>query len=125
MNEITPAQLEQALNSAAAHIDEHLAPVIKATAMKVADTQRALVRKRSGRTEKSIRASGPDGAPFGSRTIEAEIGPTYYVGRLLELGTAHSPPFPFVAESLDPHLDQHRRDVAAAATTGALKKLTT
>lgn len=123
MSEISLAELEQTLHHAAAVIDECVAPVIKATAMKAADTQRDRVRKRSRRTEKSIKATGPDGAPFTKTTTEAEIGPTRFVGRLLELGTAHSEPYPFVEDSLDPHMAQHQREVLDAATVGALRKL--
>lgn len=124
MSEITAAQLEQILRNAGRTADEFVAPVVKATAMKAKATQQQLVRKRSRKTERSIKATGPDGAPFGKRTIEAEIGPTWYVGRLLELGTSHSAPYPFIAGSLDPHMAEHQRQVGDAVMKGALRGLT-
>lgn len=113
MSEITLAELEQSLRRAA-NVDVHLASVIKDTAMRVAATQRSTVKVASGKTRDSIRATGPGGAPFTPTTVEAEIGPTWFVGALMERGTSLVPPHPFVSNSLDPHLDHLNAGVRAA-----------
>jgi hypothetical protein len=122
MTTITLGQLEHALASASRDIDKFVAPVVQRTAGKVAGTQRANVRKRSGKTARSIRATGPDGAAFGPLTVEAEIGPTWFVGRLIETGTVNQAPHVYVASSFEPHRAQHQAEVldAAAAALSAL-----
>lgn len=124
MSEITIGDLSHILKNAEKLIDKEIAPVVKRTALAIAETQRATVKRRSGRTADSIKATGPNGAPFNATTTTAEIGPTWFVGKLLELGTSHSAPQPFVAQSADPHMDAHLKGVQDATVNGALKGLT-
>lgn len=121
--DLSTDQLAKILHEAGNSIDEFVAPVIKNTAGKIADTQRAHVAKRSRKTEKSIKVTGPNGSPLGKKTVEAEIGPTFFVGKLLELGTSNMAPRPFVEGSSEPHMAQHVKDVETAAVK-ALKGLT-
>lgn len=123
MNEITAAQLEAILRRAGANIDKVTAPVLRATAAKVADTQRRTVPVRTGKTRDSIRATGPAGAPFGPTTNEAEIGPTWFVARFIEYGTPHRGPRVFVANSLEPHEVAHRKAILDAVAADAFKGL--
>lgn len=120
---LTLEDVERALRAAGQDVDKVLSPVVRATAAKVADTQRANVLVESGRTKKSIKATGPGGAPFTARTTEAEIGPTWFVGRLVELGTATRGPHVFVANSLDPHLAAHTQAVLDTAARALLDGL--
>lgn len=121
--DLSTDQLAKILHDAGNSIDEHISPVIKKTADKIADTQRARVAKRSRKTEKSIKVTGPQGAAFGKKTLEAEIGPTFFVGKLLEVGTSNMAPRPFVEGSPEPHMAQHVKDIETAAVK-ALKGLT-
>lgn len=122
---LTVNELETILRLAGADVDRVVAPVIKATAYKVAKTQRQLCPKRSGKTRRSIRASGPRGRWFNATTTEAEIGPSWWVGRLLETGTVRMAPRPFVGPSFEPHRADHERRLIDAVVYGALKGLTT
>lgn len=123
-NEITAAELAKTLHAAATDIDRHVAPVVARTANRIADTQRANVRRRSGHTARSIVATAPGGRDFGPKDVEAEIGPTWFVGRIIELGLGNfGAPDIFVASSLEPNLPQHQREVLEAATSGALARL--
>lgn len=108
-------ELQQSLANASRNIEADSARIVQDTARKIAATQRRLVAKRSHKTERSIRATGPRGRPFTPTTTEAEIGPTWFVGRLLEYGTVHMTPRPFVEHSADPHMAEHRRKLAQAA----------
>ncbi len=119
--DLTTGQLSGIFAEAQNTIDEHVAKVIKETAGKIAATQKSWVPKRTGKTQRSIKATGPGGAPFTKTTLEAEIGPTWFVGKLLELGTSTMAPQPFVEGSSDPHLTEHIKKVQKAMTTGALK----
>lgn len=122
--DITPAELTKVLHDAAKNIDRHVAPVVARTANRVLETQRANVRKRSHKTELSIKATAPGGRPLGPTDVEAEVGPEWFVGRIIELGLGNfGAPDVFVANSLEPHLPQHQREVAEAATAGALARL--
>jgi HK97 gp10 family phage protein len=124
MTAISLEQLEQICRIAGQDIDKITAPIIRKTAAKVRETQKANVPVRSGRTRDSITASGPDGAPFTPTTTVAEIGPTWWVGRLIEQGTSRQPPRPFVRPSIDPHLDAHEAEVLEAVMRKSLKGLT-
>lgn len=124
MSEITLTQLANGFRVAEATVDAHVAKVVKRTAMKVRQTQRENVPKLTGKTRDSIQATGPNGAPFGPKTNDFEVGPTWFVGRLIELGTAMKGPRVFVANSLDPHLAAHHKEVADAVTDGALGFIT-
>lgn len=125
MTEITLGELKGYFDTAAKTIDQEVAKAVKATALEVAETQRQTVPVNTGRTQKSIKASGPNGAPFTATTVEAEVGPTWYVGRFIEKGTTTQPPRPFVSSSYEPHAQAHEARISAAMTTGALKGLTT
>lgn len=124
-NDITIAELTKQLHHAGEVIDEEVAKVVKVTAPKVVATQQTNVKKRSGKTARSINAKDPSGAPLGKKSIDAVIGPDWFVGRLIETGTIHQAPFVYVANSLDPHLPAHLEGVSQAMTTGALKGLVT
>lgn len=121
MSDITLAQLEATFRSAAKSIDAAVAPVVVATAGKVADTQRANIAVRTGRTRDSIAATAPDGSALGARSTEAVIGPRKpwaHVGRWIELGTVTQGPRVYVANSYDPHRADHERAVAEAMISG-------
>lgn len=111
---ISLSQVSAALRSAERDADKFLAPVIKDTAEKIAGTQRATVARHSGKTAGSIKVTGPKGQPLGETTVEAEIGPTWFVGRLLEYGTSKTAPQPFVEGSYAPHEAAHVKAVQAA-----------
>jgi HK97 gp10 family phage protein len=96
-------------------IDIEQAKVVKRTAHLIAATQRATVAKRSRRTSRSIKVTGPKGRRLGPTSLEAEIGPTHFVARFLEFGTVKMLPRPFVAASADPHMERHCREMADAA----------
>jgi HK97 gp10 family phage protein len=123
MSEITVAELERSLRNAAKTIDREISTAIKTTAEGIRETQRSLVPVASGQTRKSIKVSGPNGARWTPTTVEAEIGPTWFVGRLIELGTVNMGPRPFVAPSYEPHRTAHERRIVNAAVGGALKGL--
>lgn len=123
-NEITAEELAKVLYTAADTIDRHVAPEVARTANLALETQRANVRRRSGHTADSIKATAPDGRTLGPLDVEAEIGPTWFVGRIIELGLGNfGAPAIFVGNSLDPHLADHQRRVLDAATEGALARL--
>lgn len=124
MSEITLTQLANGFRVAGATVDAHVAKVVKRTAMKVKQTQRENVPKLTGKTRDSIQATGPNGTPFGPTTNDFEVGPTWFVGRLIELGTVNKGPRVFVANSLDPHIAAHEVEVAEAVTNGAMAVLT-
>lgn len=115
MSEITLSELAQSLNDAANKADLVGAVEVKTTAGRIAETQKATVRVRSGKTRDSITVTDPEGRPLGPASIVAEIGPTHFVGALLERGTVNTPPFPFVATSADEHIDDHQKRVRDAA----------
>lgn len=124
MNEISIAQLQQALRNAERTVDTSVAPVVRRTAERVKQTQQENVPVRSGKTKRSIQATGPGGRPFTKNTVDAEIGPTWFVGKMIETGTVNMAPRVFVANSVEPHLQQHAREVADAVSSGALRQLT-
>lgn len=113
--DISLTQLADELGAAVHRIDKATSPLVKSTIEKAADTQRQTVAKRSGKTMRSIRATGPNGSAFKDDTLEGEAGPTWFVGRLLETGTANTRPQPFVSTSLDPHILGFTSDYATAA----------
>lgn len=96
-------------------IDKQVGPLVKATAEATAATQRQMVAKRSGRTARSIEATAPDGQPLNLLSTEAVVGPTWFVGRLLESGTSTQPARPFVAPSADKHGPQLVAEIAKVA----------
>lgn len=122
---ISLGELETICRLAGRDIDRIIAPVVKETAYKVRKTQYAACPKRSGRTKRSIRATGPGGRWFTPTTVEAEVGPTWWVGRLLESGTVRMAPRPFVSTSYEPHRADHEKRLIDAVVYGALKGLTT
>lgn len=124
MSAISLGELEATLRDAANLVDTAVAPVVRATANKMADTQRSTVTVRTGRTRDSIKATGPNGTPFTPTTIEAEVGPTWFVGKFEELGTVNRPPRPFVATSYEPHRAAHEQAVLGAVASRALGRLT-
>ena len=113
--EITIAELGDLFTQSIKKIDKAVSPVVKTAVEAAADTQRQTVARRSGKTARSIKATGPHGANFGPATLEGEAGPTWFVGRLLETGTVKMPPQPFVRDSLDPHLPRCTDGIASAA----------
>jgi hypothetical protein len=117
---ITLADLERLLRVTGRDVDKIMLPVVRATAKKVAATQRQNVPTKSKRTRNSIKATGPGGAEFNKSIAEAEIGPSWYVGRFIELGTVRMAPRVFVANSLDPHIGQHQTDVLNAVAAAIL-----
>ena len=121
--DLTTAELAKILDKAGDTIDAHVSPVILNTAHKIEATQKERVAVRTGKTRDSIKVTGPGGAAFTEKTVEAEIGPTFFVGKLVELGTSTMAPRPFVGGSPDPHMAQHEKDMQAAALK-ALKGLT-
>jgi hypothetical protein len=123
VSDLSLGQLELAWRQAARDIDREIATEVRATAAKVADTQRATVPVHTGRTRDSIKATGPDGAPLTPTSTEAEIGPTWFVGGLIETGTATQAPRPFVGPSYAPHRADHERRVLDAGVRAALRGL--
>lgn len=81
--------------------------VVVDTAGKVEDTQKTNVPARySATTRRSIKSVDNDGQPLVLGALTAVIGPmgkTAWRAHLIEFGTSHSRPFPFVGTSLDPH----------------------
>lgn len=80
--------------------------VVKQTAEAIADTQRQMVPRQSGRMANAIEATAPDGRRLGLGDLEAEIGPGGNYGKLaplLEFGTSKTPPKPFVFPAADLH----------------------
>ena len=80
--------------------------VVKETAEAIAETQRQMVPRQSGRMAKAIEATAPDGSRLGFGNLEAEIGPGGNYGKLaplLEFGTSKTPPKPFVFPAADIH----------------------
>ena len=124
MTTITLSELELICRAAGKNIDYVIAPVIKQTAYKIAKTQRQTVPVKTGRTKKSIRATGPRGQWFRANTVEAEIGPKWWVGRLIESGTVRMAPRPFVAPSYEPHRADHEKRILEAVFNESLKGLT-
>lgn len=125
MIDMTLAELKQTLHDAERTIDHHVAKVIRATAIEVAATQKAAVPVKTGKTRRSIKATGPDGGRFTATTLEAEVGPTWWVGRMIEHGTVKIPPRVFVANSVEPHRVEFEKEMSSAMTDGALEALTT
>lgn len=121
MAEISLGQLELMCRLAGKTIDEVTAPVIKETALRVKATQEERVPYATGKTKRSIRATGPEGAQFTKATTEALVGPTWWVGMLLERGTATRAPRPFVAGSADPHMAGHRERILKAVMRESFK----
>jgi hypothetical protein len=122
VSDLTLEQLEALLRSAGKNVDEVVGPIVGATAQKVKATQEDHVPVDTGRTKKSIKATGPKGTPLTKKSLEAEVGPTWYVGRLLELGTATRGPRVFVADSLDPHLASHSKATLDAVAKALFEK---
>lgn len=122
--ELTLAQVEAALRQAAKDVDRLVAKEVKVTAGLIRDEQRANVAVATGKTRDSIKATGPNGQPFTPTTTEAEIGPTWFVGRMIDLGTATQAPRPFVAASYEPHRAGHEARILNAAANALLKGLT-
>lgn len=119
MSAITLEQLEHICRVAAVDIDKVTAPIIRDTAKKVVETQKANVPRRSDKTYDSISAS-----PVEAATTTVEIGPTWWVGRLIENGTSTKGPRIFVANSIDPHLAAHDKAILDAVLKQALRGLT-
>jgi hypothetical protein len=89
---------------------------VQATAYKVVWTQKANVPVDSGETRDSIMASAPDGHAFKPTTTEAEVGPTWFVGRFIETGTVLHGPRVYVANSMEPHRAQFEADMLEAGS---------
>ena len=123
MTAITLSELEFICRAAGKDIDRVIAPVVKATANKIAETQRANIPVRSGKTRDSIEVSGPGGARLTPTSVEAEIGPTWWIGRLIENGTVRTAPHVFIANSYEPHAAAHRQAVLDAVINQSLKGL--
>jgi hypothetical protein len=115
--DIEIAQLGDLFVQSAKMIDRAVSPIVKTAVEAAAAEQRIAVARRSGKTMRSIKATGPHGANFGPATLEGEAGPTWFVGRLLEHGTVNMPPQPFVANSLDPHLPRCTAAIVDAAAS--------
>jgi HK97 gp10 family phage protein len=89
--------------------------VVVDVARQIGQTQRDLVATRSRKTQESIEATTPDGGPLGLGDLEAEIGPTWFVGRFLEFGTVNMAPHAFVFPSADRHLSDFERRLGLVA----------
>jgi HK97 gp10 family phage protein len=93
---------------AGGNVRKPVSNVLKEAAKQVRADGRANVRKRSGKTQRSI--------TYRSRQkgLEYQIGPTWFVGRFLEYGTRKMPAYPFMAPTLDRQQDLPKRVVDAA-----------
>ena len=93
---------------AGGNVNKPVSGVLREGAKEVRNDGRGNVRKRSGRTQRSI--------SYRSRRkgLEFEIGPTWFVGRFLERGTVKMPAYPFMAPALDRQIDLPKRVVDAA-----------
>jgi HK97 gp10 family phage protein len=64
---------------------------LRTAAKEIRRKGRELVRKRTGRTARSITYQSR------KRGLQFEVGPTWFVGRFLEHGTVKMRPYPFMA----------------------------
>lgn len=117
--------LERDLANAARTIDLYVSPEVHHTLDLAKETQIERVAVDSGKTRDSIKVTGLDGAEWTPTTVNGEAGPTWFVGALLEHGTATMAPKPFVEGSLDPHMEDHKARTLRAATNGALRGIVT
>ena len=99
---------------AGGNVRKPIADVLKEAAKEVRAEGRANVRKRSGRTQRSI--------TFRSRRkgLEYQIGPTWFVGRFLEYGTRKMPAYPFMA----PIMPRQQEDLPRRVVDAAVKSMT-
>lgn len=98
----------EGLNTLAVELEVHTgtalfkgSEVVRGSAQRVVATAQQLVPVDTGATKGSIHASGPNGAPFTLRSVEAEIGPTTEYAPHLEYGTVDMAPHAFMGPALD------------------------
>lgn len=80
-------------------------------AEQTAETARQLVPVGQGKTRDSITADRHIESHSYGNEVAAEVGPTWFVGRLLEYGTVHMSPRPFLGPATDTQIPEFERDM--------------
>lgn len=91
-------------------VSDELRDAAKAIRVDARDT----VRKRSGRTARSIIYSSK------FKGLRYEVGPKWFVGRFLEYGTVHQRAYPFMAPATKRHTADMVDRIAKAAADNTL-----
>jgi HK97 gp10 family phage protein len=102
------------LGRAAVTVQRPVNEELKEAAKAIRATGRELVRKRSGRTARSITYSSK------TKGLHYEIGPKWFVGRFLEFGTVNMPAYPFMQPAAERHLGSVPDRIAKAAADNTL-----
>jgi HK97 gp10 family phage protein len=84
------------LARAGTNVRQTVTPELREAAKRVRQRARDNVRKRTGKTARSITYS------VKNRGLTYEVGPQWFVGRFLEHGTVKMPAYPFMEPAIAP-----------------------